>query len=282
MMIMKWMTNSRKLLLTGVALAAGFGVAMSAQAQTCTISNWLGTPSGVTDANAGTQGSSNRRYGGPCGLRVPVDGTPHFVVDNSPASESTYVARFYTFLDNAGTNPVLLFAADDGTNDQIQVLYNDPTAGDLTLSVRTSGGAYVDRTFAGVGSGWHSVEFVWEASATAAIAFSVDGATDLTATVDTTGASIVNASLGNIEGAAGGGAIDFDDFDSRRSSRPGELLRGDADGSGGHNAADNTTILLERLGLQFAAGQPDCNEDGAVNAADNTCVLLIRLGLETP
>lgn len=275
---MKWMTNSRNLLLAGVALAGSFGLAVSAQAQTCTISNWLGTPSGVTDADAGTQGSSNRRYGGPCGLRVPVDGSPHFVVDNSPTSESTYVGRFYTFLDNAGTNPVLLFAADDGTNDQIQVLYNDPSAGDLTLSVRTSGGTYVDRTFAGVGSGWHSVEFVWEASGTAAIAFSVDGATDMTATVDTTGASIVNASLGNIDGAAGGGTIDFDDFDSRRESRPGRLTIGDANDDLSINSQDFVTVINEISGSSLAGGQPDCNEDGTINSQDFVCIINIISG----
>lgn len=275
---MKWMTNSRNLLLAGVALAGSFGLAVSAQAQTCTITNWLGNETGVTDANAGTQGSSNRRYGGPCGLRVPVDGSPHFVADNSPASESTYVARFYTFLDNAGTNPVLLFAADDGTNDQIQVLYNDPSAGDLTLSVRTSGGAYVDRTFAGVGSGWHSVEFVWAASGTAAIAFSVDGAADMTATIDTTGASIVNASLGNIDGAAGGGTIDFDDFDSRRESRPGRLTIGDANDDLSINSQDFVTVINEISGSSFAGGQPDCNEDGTINSQDFVCIINIISG----
>lgn len=269
----------RRILIAAAALAICLGFAVSAQAQTCVVSNWAGGATALTDGDAGTQGASNRRYGGPCGLRVAVDGTQRFLTDNSPASETTYIARFYTFLDNAGTNPVLLFAADDGTNDQIQVLYNDPSAGDLTLSVRLTGGTYSDLTFNGVSAGWHSVELVWEASATAAIAFSVDGAADQTANLDTSGASIVNAHLGNIDAAAGGGSIDFDDFDSRRVERPGRLLVGDADDSGGVDIFDVQAVGNEVVNGVFAAGQPDCDEDGTINIFDVQCVGGIVVGL---
>ncbi len=213
-----------KTLIGGAALAALMGLSFNAQAQTCVVSNWLGGATALTDANAGTQNSvasNNRRYAGPCGLRVPVAGAAAFVTDDTPAAEGTYIARFYAYLDNAGTDPVVIFEADDGTDPQAQVWYNFPAAGDMTLRAFDSSAATNDLTFTGVGPGWKSVEFVWEAAAAADVAFSVDGATDLTATINTSGITLANASLGNVNGATGGTAIDFDAFDSRRISRRG-------------------------------------------------------------
>jgi len=275
---MKFMTDGRKALLAGVALVAGLGFALNAQAQTCVVSNWAGGATNLTDADAGVQGGDNRRYGGPCGLQVDVDSTARFVSDNSPQSESTYIARFYTFLDNAGTDPVILFAADDGTDDQIQVWYNFPAAGDLTLRVFDNGGATTDLTEAAVGPGWHSIEFVWDAAATSDIRFSVDGAADLTASPDTSGLAIANAHLGNVNAAAGGGTIDFDDFDSRRIDRPGRLILADANDDGGVDAFDIQAVGAEVVTGAFAAGQPDCDENGTVDAFDIQCVGAIVVG----
>lgn len=273
---MNLMTNGRKLLLAGVALTACLGFAFNAQAQTCTIVNWTGTEVGVSDSNAGTQntaGSSNRRYGGPCGLRVPVDGSAHYVVDPSPASEGAYIARFYVFLDNAGSDPIQLFGADDGTDDQVQVWYN-LSPGELTLRVFDNGSpaSPVDLSEP-VGAGWHSVEFVWEAAGTPDIRFSVDGNTDLTTSApDTSGLSIVNASLGNVDGGAtGGGSIDFDDFDSRRVDRPGRLCRGLTDLARADLDLQDALNIFDEFasnGLTPAAGQPDYNEDGIVDFDD--------------
>ncbi len=268
---MNFKMDSRKALLAGIALTACLGFAFNAQAQTCTVSNWA-SATGLSDADAGTQGATNRRYGGPCGLQVDVDGTVRHVTDDTPATEASYIARFYAFLDNAGSNPVLLFAADDGTDDQIQVWYNDPSAGDLTLRVFDNGGSPTDLTEAAVGSGWHSVELVWDAAASSDVRFSVDGAADLTASPDTSGISIANAHLGNVNGAAGAGSIDFDDFDSRRMDRPGRLMVGDANDDGGVNVLDGLAVFNESAGTAFAAGQPDCNEDGQVNVLDGLCI----------
>ncbi|WP_376691191.1 hypothetical protein [Wenzhouxiangella sp. EGI_FJ10409] len=266
-------TDSRKALLTGVALVGCLGFAFNAQAQTCTIDNWTGASTGVANADTGTQGGDNRRYGGPCGLRVDLDGTDRYVADDSPASESTYIARFYTFLDDAGADPVVIFAADDDTEDQIQVWYNFPNADDLTLRVFDSNGDENDATFGSVGSGWHSVEFAWEADAAAEIAFSVNGAADQTISADTSGIAIANANLGNANAANTGGTIDFDDFDSRRIERPGRLMVGDADDSGSIAGTDALAILDELAGAAMAPGQPDCNEDGSIDGLDSLCVL---------
>lgn len=275
---MNFRMDSRKALLAGIALTACLGFALNAQAQTCTVNNWA-SATALADADAGTQGNDNRRYGGPCGLQVDVDGTARYVTDDSPSSESTYIARFYAFLDNAGSDAMVVFAADDGTNDQIQVWYNFPNAGDLTLRVYDNGGSPSDLTEAGVGSGWHSVELVWDAAASSDIRLSVDGAADLTASPDTSGIAIANAHLGNVDGAAtGGGTVDFDDFDSRRMDRPGRLMVGDANDDSAVNVLDASALFSESAGSGFAAGQPDCNEDGNVNVLDASCIFNISAG----
>ncbi len=260
-----------KTMISGVALSALLGLSLNVQAQTCTIANWDAAP-GLSDANVGTQGANNRRYGGPCGLRVP-GGTPAYVTDTTPASEDAYIARFYAFLDNAGSNGVLLFSADD----QIQVWYNIPAAGDLTLRVFDSVPSANDVTFENVGNGWHSIEFAWAASPTQQVAFAVNG-TELTSDpIDTSEIRITSAQMGDIEGTATG-SIDFDDFDSRRSSRPGRLLVGDANNSGGINIFDAVAVIDEFQSGIFASGQPDCNENGSINIFDAVCIIDIFQG----
>ena len=267
-----------KSLLSGLAVAACLGFAINAHAQPCTISNW-DAAANLTDANTGTQGSDNKRYGGPCGLRVPLNGTPAFLTDDSPTAsgEVSYIARFYAFLDSAGTDPVILFAADDGAEDQIQIWYNFPDVGDLNLRVFDSGGTESDLpvTAANVGSGWKAIEFVWQASNAADnVTFSVSdrfGNAEGSASVDTTGVVVSRAHLGNLNGASGG-QIDFDDFDSRRQTRPGRLMRADANDDGQINALDFIAVINE-IGGTVAAGQPDCNEDGVINALDFICVI---------
>ncbi len=264
-----------KTLISGVALSALLGLSLNVQAQTCTIANW-DAATGLANADAGTQGGSNRRYGGPCGLRVQQDGTARFLTDNSPAAELSYIARFYTFLDNASGDAAIIFAADDGTNDQVQVWYNFPAAGDLTLRVFDQAAVANDFTYESIGNGWHSVELVWESSASAGIVFQLNTEAELTSTIDTSGIVLSSANLGNVNAVAGG-SIDFDDFDSRRVSRPGRLLVGDANNDGSITGGDLTSLVNELLGTSFSAGQPDCNEDGNITGGDLTCLVNILL-----
>ncbi|NDY96043.1 hypothetical protein [Wenzhouxiangella limi] len=268
--------NSKRILGVAAACLMLAGWSASSQARDCVVTNWLGGQPGLSDGNAGkqdTQATSNRRYAGHCGLRVPVDGTPRFVTDNSPAPEDTYIARFYVFLDNAGSDEIVLFSADDGTDAKVQIVYNAPTSGDLTLEVVDSSNDVNELTFDDVGAGWHSVEFAWEALESATIAFSLNGSDDLTNTINTSGIALANANLGNVSGAgsAGTNSIDFDDFDSRRSSRPGRLCRGLT------NLSRSSLDLQDALNIfdEFASngntpadGQPDYNEDGVVDFDD--------------
>lgn len=269
---MKLMTNGRKLLLAGVALTACLGFAFNAQAQ-CTVANWT-TPANLSDTDAGTQDDENginRRYGGPCGLQVDIDGTTRSLLTDAPLDEVGFNVRFYTFLDNAGSDPILLFNADDGAgSDLIQVWYNSPASGNLTLRVFDAGGPtdFVETP----GSGWHSVEFAWAADVTADVRYSVDGETDIQQSLDTSGQTIANAEIGNLNGANTGGTVDFDDFDSRRSERPGRLLVADANGDGVVDIFDALDLRDELAETSFAPGQPDCEEDGDVDIFDALCL----------
>jgi hypothetical protein len=279
---MTFFTKARTALPLGVVFAAAMGFSVNAAAQTCTVDNWQGGSPGLSNSDAGTQGSSNRRYGGPCGLRVPLGGSAAYVADDTPGGETTYIVRAYVYLDDITTgDPVVLFAADDDTGDssytaadaQIEVGYDADASsgGTLVLSVRDQSGTLqplpaVDN----VGTGWHSFELVWEQASSANIAFSVDGAADVTGTVDTTGITIENAFLGVLNSVTGG-SVDFDDFDSRRVDRPGRLLVADANDSGDLTIADLFEVNNELGGSAFAAGQPDCDENGSITISDLFC-----------
>jgi hypothetical protein len=265
-----------KTFFSGIALTALLGLSLNVQAQTCTVDNW-DEQANLADANTGTQSGSNRRYGGPCGLRVALDGTPRYLTDLSPVGESSYIVRFYAFFSSV-TNPTMIFAAEniDG-DDVVEIWYN---GGDLILNVVDSSTAVQDFTVAGIGAGWHSIELVWNASNEADnIRFSVNEEDDtLTATVDTSGISLHAANLGNLN-SANGGSVDFDDFDSRRISRPGRLVCGDANNDGIVTADDVSAVRGEIFGVAFAAGQPDANEDGGITADDVSAVREIIFGL---
>jgi len=281
-------------LLPPVLVAGLFMLSLQATAQVgfdpddCTVGNWT-SATGLTDADVDVQSASPtgqfRRYGGPCGLRVSVDGSARFLTDESPLAESTYIARFYAFFNNAGSGPILVFAADDGDDDVIQIWYED---GDLTLTVYDSADVSHDIDFQGIGNGWHSIELVWSASDGAEnIRFALnttDENDDETLSIDTSGISIVNAHLGNINSADTGGYINFDDFDSRRISRPGRLCRGDMNGDGIINLTDLLILQQEVAsgGAVKVHGNPDYNEDGAINLTDMLFIQAFHVAVNNP
>ena len=257
-------------------LMAGWTV--SASAQTCTTTNWsssVGLADGANNAtgNVGTP-PTFRRYAGPCALRVPVDGTARYVVDNSPVSEASYIARFYVFLNNSGSAPIVLFEAlDAGSVAQLRLTY---TAPDLTLDVFNNGQTQ-SRQFTNLENGWQSVELSWAQGAAADVSFTLNGAI-LTATgVDTTGRSIDQVRMGNIAAAGSAQAttaIDFDDFDSRRATAPGRLCRGLTDQTRETlTFGDAIAIFNDASSPGFVApGQPDYDENGLVTFGDAIAV----------
>ena len=263
-----------------IGLVMGFWT-VSASAQTdCTTANWTGGVTGTV--TVGTQGATNRRFAGPCGARVQANAN-NFLVDNTPTGETSYIARFYAFLQNLN-GPAIIFAGRDDSDDLVQVWYNFPTANDITLRVFPASGGPVDLTESNVGPGWHSIELVWAGSANADIALSVNGLTDLVAPgVNTTGLTVAQAQLGILNGAEAGvtGSADFDDFDSRRTTRPGRLCRGltvpEGTGTGQRAAlalADVSAVFAEvsSFGVISAGGQPDFDRNGTVTLGDVSAI----------
>lgn len=268
------------------------GWSLSSQAQECTIDNWQGGAVGADLLTAATPAAGNSRYAGPCSLAVELDAEVAFVVDDLPADEQQYVLRFY-FNPNGNASadlPMIIYAANsaaDGTGDDaLQLWYNvasaDPFVAQpnhITLVIETEDGpAVIEAGATGVRSnGWNSFEIVWSAGAEADVVLNVNGQADLVAEgLDTSSQRVNSALLGLVgfpEGAsiASGTPLYFDDFDSRRQSRPGRLCRGLTDESRDELTIADALAIVAEFGsgsATLAGGQPDFNEDGAVNLAD--------------
>ncbi|MFP4277879.1 MAG: hypothetical protein ACLFQC_07250 [Wenzhouxiangella sp.] len=297
----KLSTNSKRILGVAAACLMLVGWSATTHARSCTIDNWEGgavNPESLTAADAA---AGNSRYAGPCSLAVDLSQSMSYVVDPTPAgaAEPSYIVRFYfNPNDNADDgSPLIIFAANDANDgtgdDSVQVWYNvesaDPfqaSAGALTVAVANDSGGVDEINFAASelnASGWNSIEIVWNSQVDASILASVNGGSDLSVVADTDSKIIESALLGYVGTAEGvtlssQGVIFFDDFDSRRSSRPGRLLACDADSDGDLNVLDALSVLRE-IGPDeiLAAGQPDCDEDGGINVLDALAILnLIR------
>ncbi len=235
----------------------------------CSTVNWSGAV-GLTDTDVGSQGAANRRYTSLCGLRVPLDGEPRYLDDQRPNPEAFYNARFYAFFDDVESGSVLIFEGDEAGSPRFQVIYED---GGLVFNVFDNDDTEFSETIPDIGTGWHSIEVVWESGPNAEVLISVNGGADVAVSVDNSDHRISELRLGNIVADLNGvGSVDFDAFDSRRITRPGRLLVGDADDDGQVDLFDLEAIDDEIADLTFAPGQPDCNEDGVIDVADRECV----------
>ena len=265
---------------------------MSSHAQTCTITNWEGGAVNDSLLFAGTPQDGNPRYAGPCSLAVSLDDDLAYVVDDSPIGEPAYIARFY-FNPNGNASsslPMIIYAANsasDGSGvDAFQVWYNVASGvpflaqpNHITLVVETAEGPVaLEAGATGVrANGWNSIEVVWSSGANAEVRMSVNGQDDLvTAPVDTSGQSVSSALLG-VVGFPDGVSLTsaspmfFDDFDSRRQTRPGRLCRGLTDENRDELTNVDVLAIFEEFaseGETLAGGVPDFNEDGVVNNND--------------
>jgi hypothetical protein len=276
--------GSKALAVAGAALLMGFSI--NAQAQ-CTTVNWddrVGFAEVTSHVgNQNFNATNNRRAAGPCGLRVPLDGDSRYVTHESPSGETTFKVRFYAFLNNAGTEEMVIYAATDGpatdgSDDRIQVIYNLPTPGDLTLRVFDSSDTAHDLVQSGIASRWHSIIVEWEASPTAEIRFGLSDnlANDAVSDpIDTSGIQLVAAHLGNLSQIDNGGSIDYDDYDARRLTRPEVFCRGDTTGSNslGNQDANNIIAEVSSFGANSAQGQPDFDRDGLIRNQDANAIL---------
>ncbi len=237
---------------------------------TCTLGNWSAKV-GDTNLNAGPSGANNRRYAGPCGLRVTLDGAAAYLTDTTPLTETVFNVRFYFFL-NTVTDDVTVFQAEDGNNDPVITAAYDASENEVSVVFAN---AATDQTLVAenVSTGWNSLEIQWEASATAqpkVVLGTADPVTG-TAAIDTSGITIEAAKLGAIGTVPATGSIDFDDYDSRRDTVPGRLCRGLTDQSrSALNLEDVVAIFNDFAtgGSLAANGVPDYDGSGAVDLQD--------------
>lgn len=272
--------SALKTLFAGAAVSVAFGFVMSAQAShvvdssDCTTNNWS-SATGLTADDAGVQGGTNRRYGGPCGLRVATGGGEAFVTSEEPTNETSYNVRFYAFMDDAPAGgDVTLFATD-----AFSVMYHEASS-EVMLHADHDGGIDTSLSFP-VNAGWYSIHVNWTADAAADIEFLVanrdtpDGSAQ-TVNLDTSALSINTAMLGNVDDTGlDAGSLDFDDFVSTRITPPDRLLVGDANGDDSYSVGDLNSVLVELNENGFADGQPDCNEEGSMSVGDLNCALVI-------
>ena len=276
-----------KLILAGLALGG------SELALACQLTNWTGGPTGSPVAGDPNDGVNLvRRYSGSCGLRA--NSTANYVKDNSPSAEPKYQVRFYVLNGvTAGSGEAVVFRATRASDSaaMIRVTY-DTTANAFKFYVGPDNTP--DGTATGaVDSAWYAIEINWSNASPAEMRYTVKGAgasaplasanNVATSTAPSADHVIDTAHLGWVDSIGGPptGIVTVDAFDSRRTSGPGRLCRGDADGAGNtRNSTDGLAIRNEFLsGSQnLAPGQPDCTEDGIINSTDGLCVRNIFLG----
>ena len=275
---MKTLKNfTTRSLLAGAALAAAFAFTVNAQAQTCTIANWDASAGSLV---AGHPGDGNKRYGGPCSLRVTLDGDVAWVENQFqqgtdpavPLDEPRHISRFYAFFgDITGSDEFVLYELYDDADVSLMTLTYNPSSGEITVD--PMGGTA--ETFTTVAGRWHSIEVDWDVSSAGSEVVSVEigtaaGVGSETISISSTTGHVASVRIGNVDGAISGGNLYIDDFDSRRLSSPGRLCRGDTSGNEEIRMADVNTVFREvqTFGAELAGGQPDFVENGIIAMAD--------------
>jgi hypothetical protein len=281
---------SRKILVK--LIAASFALAGVDAAMACSTAAWTQTGANGGEVGAPVEGEPDegvKRYSGRCGLRATA--AANFVRDVSPAAEPTYRARFYVFNGQTSGEAIVFRAQGGGTPvDRLRVGVT-PTA--LNIAVGADGA--VDGTVAlPAAARWYAVELNYNTAGTPSVTYSVKGAgqntalaTDVATTAAPTAADVIDqAELGWVAGAATGGEIVTDAFESRRNTAIGRLCRGDSNLNAVRDSGDATQARLEFLSggnpQATAGGQPDCNEDGRVDSGDATCARILFLAGNGP
>ncbi len=260
--------------------AAIFSAMAFTGANACSISAWSAVDSvGVVAADAGAPPAFSR-YSALCGLRVVGAATAKYVQDNTPTNATSYKARFYIFtgstLVDTGAAGFFYLARDGAGANLIRLAL---TGGNIQTTV-TGSAAAIPAIPVAAGK-YYSVELEWAQGAAAPFSIKVQGASAATPTTQTTTTNNAAGVLKDVRlglSAASTGTAFFDEYDSRRTTAPGRLCRGDANGDKAINIFDRGTVNQDLLaqagspGSNLAAGQPDCTEDGTVNIFDRGCV----------
>ncbi len=144
-----------------------------------------------------------------------------FVQDDSPSSETTYVAEFFVNLDglSLGTEDELehFVAYDDAGQSVLKILIRSGPV--MVLEVRDDLGTEHTSSEVPLASGWNEVAISWEASASAPASLTVnDGTPEQLTGLDTDERRVDVVRWGVVGGTLGGssGTVDMDDFASWR------------------------------------------------------------------
>jgi hypothetical protein len=253
--------------------------ALSGQsALACTAGAWS-SETGVSVG--GPEGNPNTlaRYSGFCAMQTP-DSSGVWVEDTSPGPDgiSRIRARFYVLVNNA--SEAVVYRGLGPTDNPVFGVRVNPNTGDVVF---TSAGSDAVCEGCAVGGSWNSIEIDWDTGGSALSLWVNSDATTAPPDDSVSFASsqtVAAVRLGNLNNATG--VMNFDSYESRRTTAIGRLLRGDADQNSAIGAGDITAIINEFLGNQVASGQPDCDGNGQIGAGDITCVIQIFLGNEQP
>ncbi len=260
----------RKQLMIGLIAAAGMNLASA-----CQISLWNGVNT-ATAANTGeaTAGSGFSRYSGKCSLRTTGGAAATYVEDISVNGATTYKARFYLFTGDAnttGTGFVYVARSSGGSPaDMIRIALNGSN-----LETTVAGAATQPTAVPVVANRYYAVELEWANGTAQPFALRVTGSATGTSVTETRTATVTQAAtLGSVRlglSAGATGTAQFDEYDSRRTTNPGRLCRGDANNNAAIQGNDRGAITNDINGT-LALGQPDCNENGLVQGSDRGCV----------
>ena len=264
------MTNAKfnflnRTLAAGAVLAGALLASQSALA--CTLDNWstsfgsvvAGDP--LPPTSLPNQDAEVARYAGFCGMRVTGSG---YVQDNNPGGINRIVARFYVLNDLSAGQVAVIYAGygdQAGGGERFTVTLDD--SGDITLADSANPGTPVEQT--GSATGWSSVEIDWAEGDS--ISLSVNGQSATVQNIGSASGSLSSVRLGNLGGATG--ALNFDAYESRRSTAVGRLVACNAqDSDNDVNILDALAVVNELNEAGLSSGTPDCTENGTVDILD--------------
>jgi hypothetical protein len=268
------MRNMDRALLSGLMIVGlGWGI----DAEACSTDGWLGGIGNIPANAEAASPPSVARYSEFCALSV--DGEAF--VQSDFANDTRYRARFYVFDGLSGSGAIDIFEAYGDENDEANsALFK--IAFDGTQFTFDATDATGTSTTAASVNGWNLVEFDWNSDAgTFDFWVNADATTDAaTGSVDAGTGTVDAVRLGAPNGfGTQAGNVNFDAFESHRTTPVGPLLAGDSNGNESVNIFDMIGIQNEILDPvnSLAAGQPDCNGNGSVNVFDMICVQNIIL-----
>ncbi len=247
--------------IAALGLLAGGSVASA-----CTLSAWSSTSGTAPEVGGPGDTVELARYSGICSMQS--DGA-EFVQDNSPAAEGALIARFYFLASGTGDATIYEAFSDEGGATSVFAISADGANVTVTPASGTAASAPMR-------AGWNSVEVSWTGGGGISLWVNSDSTTaaaDATGT-DTGSATIDAIQLGTVDGLGGFTSVNFDQYESRRTTAIGREIPGDATGDGGAlNIFDAIGIIQEVVNGTAQVGQPDCTEDGAINIFDAICVI---------